>query len=373
MRKRSLRRSTCQTLSEPKPIEEKPNSTFLHEEPLLYPRVYPADYSYDFDEESINSDPLSESEFIEEPILEKFISTYTHPPLTKTWFTGEPFQPYREFDHPLCDFVYEYYDELFEKHWTEKSFPRRERDSTHEREEVNLPNPEEVKRRREKLEYISAISSREWLREIEGMDQLIQLYPELKALSCQVGNLSYQDEVYDPRVDLNIIPKSLVLEVFPDEPLSFSQKRLQWISSQTIETEGILRVVQTKIGESGIFLHYHIFDIPKGDPPFILVGRPIEEVLSSVLYHENQLYHLEVRATHLQSHRPEVKKEHVWSMDILEVSTLDSQNRLEHEGFPLEGSQIPCSHQKFPELSMTFMKHTTSSFSLCMLTLKGRL
>jgi hypothetical protein len=91
----------------------------------------------------------------------------------------------------LCDFVYEYYDELFEKHWTEKSFPRRERDSTHEREEVNLPNPEEVKRRREKLEYISAISSREWLREIEGMDQLIQLYPELKALSCQVGNLSY--------------------------------------------------------------------------------------------------------------------------------------------------------------------------------------
>jgi hypothetical protein len=335
--------------------------------------VYPADYSYDFDEESINSDPLSESEFIEEPILEKFISTYTHPPLTKTWFTGEPFQPYREFDHPLCDFVYEYYDELFEKHWTEKSFPRRERDSTHEREEVNLPNPEEVKRRREKLEYISAISSREWLREIEGMDQLIQLYPELKALSCQVGNLSYQDEVYDPRVDLNIIPKSLVLEVFPDEPLSFSQKRLQWISSQTIETEGILRVVQTKIGESGIFLHYHIFDIPKGDPPFILVGRPIEEVLSSVLYHENQLYHLEVRATHLQCHRPEVKKEHVWSMDILEVSTLDSQNRLEHEGFPLEGSQIPCSHQKFPELSMTFMKHTTSSFSLCMLTLKGRL
>jgi hypothetical protein len=76
------------------------------------------------------------------------------------------------------------------------------------------------------LEYVSAISSWEWLREIEVMDQVIQLYPELKLLSCQVGNLSYQD-VYDPRVGINIIPKSLVLEAFPDEPLSFSQKRLQ--------------------------------------------------------------------------------------------------------------------------------------------------
>jgi hypothetical protein len=75
----------------------------------------------------------------------------------------------------------------------EKSFPRRERDSTHEREEVVIPDPEEVERQRQRLEYVSAISSREWLRETEVMDQLIQLYPELKLLSCQVGNLSYQD------------------------------------------------------------------------------------------------------------------------------------------------------------------------------------
>jgi hypothetical protein len=79
------------------------------------------------------------------------------------------------------------------------------------------------------------------------MDQVIQLYPKLKLLSCQVGNLSYQDVFYDPRVGINIIPKSLVLEAFPNEPLSFSQKRLQWISGQTIEIEGIPRVVQTKI------------------------------------------------------------------------------------------------------------------------------
>jgi hypothetical protein len=119
------------------------------------------------------------------------------------------------------------------------------------------------------------------------MDQFIQLYPELKLLSCQVGNLSYQDVFYDPRASINIIPKSLVLEAFPDEPLSLSQKRLQWISGQTIEMQGILIVIQTKIGEFGIFLDYHIFDIPKGDTPFILIERPIEVVLSSVLDHES--------------------------------------------------------------------------------------
>jgi hypothetical protein len=58
------------------------------------------------------------------------------------------------------------------------------------------------------------------------MDQVIQLYPELKSLSCQLGNLSYQDVFYNPRVDINVILKSLVLEAFPEEPLSFSQKRV---------------------------------------------------------------------------------------------------------------------------------------------------
>jgi hypothetical protein len=57
---------------------------------------------------------------------------------------------------------------------------RKEKETQHM---SNLPNQEEVKRQREKLEYISAINSREWLREAESMDQVIQLYPELKSLS----------------------------------------------------------------------------------------------------------------------------------------------------------------------------------------------
>jgi hypothetical protein len=51
-------------------------------------------------------------------------------------------------------------------------------------------------------------------------------------------------------------------------------------------------------------------------------------------------------------------------MDILEALTLDSQNRLEHEGFTLEGSQIPCSHQKLPELSSLITNDLYETYNL---------
>jgi hypothetical protein len=89
--------------------------------------------------------------------------------------------------------------------------------------------------------------------------------------------------IYDPRVGINIIPKSLVIESFPKQPLSFSQKCLKWNSGKILETGEILRVISTEIGEYGIFLDFHVFDIPKVDPHFILIGRPIEEVINNVL------------------------------------------------------------------------------------------
>jgi hypothetical protein len=51
-------------------------------------------------------------------------------------------------------------------------------------------------------------------------------------------------------------------------------------------------------------------------------------------------------------------------MDILEASTLDSQNRLEHEGFTLEGSQIPRSQQKLPELSSPITNDLYETYNL---------
>jgi hypothetical protein len=52
----------------------------------------------------------------EEPIFPTIQSVEDCTPLTKTWFTDEPFQPYMEVNDLSCDFVYEFYDELFDKH-----------------------------------------------------------------------------------------------------------------------------------------------------------------------------------------------------------------------------------------------------------------
>jgi hypothetical protein len=51
-------------------------------------------------------------------------------------------------------------------------------------------------------------------------------------------------------------------------------------------------------------------------------------------------------------------------MDILEASTLGSQNRLEHEGFTLEVSQIPCSQHKFLELSSPVTNDLYETYNL---------
>jgi hypothetical protein len=60
---------------------------------------------------------LSEPKSIEEKhIFPTIQSVEDCTPLTKTWFTDEPFQPYMEVDDPSCDFIYEFYDELFDKH-----------------------------------------------------------------------------------------------------------------------------------------------------------------------------------------------------------------------------------------------------------------
>jgi hypothetical protein len=65
------------------------------------------------EEEEPMPNTLSEPKPIEEePIFPTIQSVEDCTPLTKTWFTNEPFQPYREFDNPSCDFIYELYDEL---------------------------------------------------------------------------------------------------------------------------------------------------------------------------------------------------------------------------------------------------------------------
>jgi hypothetical protein len=66
------------------------------------------------DEEEPRPITLSEPKPIEEKLAFPTIQSVKDcTPLTKTWFTDEPFQPYQGVYDPWCDFVYEFYDELF--------------------------------------------------------------------------------------------------------------------------------------------------------------------------------------------------------------------------------------------------------------------
>jgi hypothetical protein len=54
-------------------------------------------------------------------------------PLTKTWFTDEPFRPYQEVSNPSCDFVYRFYDELFADFGNTWNYRRVERPKAREK------------------------------------------------------------------------------------------------------------------------------------------------------------------------------------------------------------------------------------------------
>lgn len=162
----------------------------------------------------------------------------------------------------------------------------------------------------------------------------------------------HHDVLYDPWVRINIIPMSLVLESFPKEPHSVSQNCIKWMSGQVMETKGILGVIDINIGECKIFLDFHIFYIPKADPPFILIRRPIEGVINSVLTQdEGRLYHVEVRHTTLECHRQIMIDVHVWSTDIPEALTQEPEKGglvNEHKSFIWEETQNTCSSEKPP-------------------------
>jgi hypothetical protein len=71
----------------------------------------------------------------------QFVEDCTPP--TKTWFTDEPFQPYREFDDPSCNFVYEFYDELFANFGNTWNYQRVERPKAQEELETHISCSEE--------------------------------------------------------------------------------------------------------------------------------------------------------------------------------------------------------------------------------------
>jgi len=60
--------------------------------------------------------------------------------------------------------------------------------------------------------------------------------------------------------------------------------RLQWTKGSYLRCEGVLRVIQTTLRDTQVFLDFHVFDIPEGSPPLIVVGIPIAALTSSDIY-----------------------------------------------------------------------------------------
>ena len=106
------------------------------------------------------------------------------------------------------------------------------------------------------IEGLSAIISNEWTEEAEASSSIIQIYRRPRILLCSIGDAVPQETFYDPKVGVNVMSKTLVNHIAPEEPLTFSRKHLKWIDGQIVESQGILRVVPVKMSTNKVFLDF---------------------------------------------------------------------------------------------------------------------
>ncbi|KAJ1255224.1 hypothetical protein BS78_K277300 [Paspalum vaginatum] len=111
--------------------------------------------------------------------------------------------------------------------------------------------------------------------------EIIRFYPKPTVIPSHVSNMLPQDILYDPRVRVNIIPKHVVHTYFPTQPQSKSDIRLKWNKNESLENHGVIRVIPVTLRDKRIFVDFHVFDIPEGPLPFILIGLPIASLINS--------------------------------------------------------------------------------------------
>jgi hypothetical protein len=82
--------------------------------------------------------------------------------------------------------------------------------------------------------------SQEWKKEAESCGSIIQIYRNPRILFCATGNAFPQEIFYDPKVEVNVMSRTLADNISPEQPLTFSRKHLKWIDGQIMESQGIL-------------------------------------------------------------------------------------------------------------------------------------
>jgi hypothetical protein len=139
------------------------------------------------EEEEPMPNTLSEPKPIEEePILPTIQFVEDCAPLTKTWLTDEPFHPYRGFDDPSCDFVYDFYNELFADFGNTWNYQRVERPKAQEEAKTLISCSEERAEHFRLISNLPAIMSTEWLDEVEASFDVIKFPTKMRHTRCEL-------------------------------------------------------------------------------------------------------------------------------------------------------------------------------------------
>jgi hypothetical protein len=104
---------------------------------------------------------------------------------------------------------------------------------------------------------------------VESSSSIIQIF---RVLLYTIGDAAPQEVFYSPKVEVNMMSKTMADHVAPEEPPDFLSKVLE--VDRRPDCEEYL-----KMGHNKAFLDFHIFDIPKGEE-FILIGQPIEPLVN---------------------------------------------------------------------------------------------
>jgi hypothetical protein len=135
---------------------------------------------------------------------------------------------------------------------------------------------------REDLLWLTAVINQDWLEERRLDTQVIRLYQEPSLIKGYVNDMLLQDIIYNPRVGVNIIPKHVVDIYFPTHPRSKSDILLKLKHRGLLANHGVIRVIPVVLRDKRIYLDFHVFDLPEGPTPLILVGIPIASLIHSI-------------------------------------------------------------------------------------------
>jgi len=123
----------------------------------------------------------------------------------------------------------------------------------------------------ESIRELTAIMSSEWVEEVEGSSEEIQIYAPPSSIHCKVLG-TMVDVLYSPTAGANKMSESFAHAYFGDEPLASTNKSLRNAPRTILKGHGILHNTMILYNNAVIALDFHVFDIQDFD---IMIGHPL--------------------------------------------------------------------------------------------------